>query len=311
MKKVSVVIITYNHGPFIREAITSVLAQRVNFDYEIVVGEDCSTDGTREIVTELYCEHPHRIVPLLRDENMGGTRNSLAAFNACRGEYLALLEGDDYWTCENKLQKQVDFLDQHPDYALCCHRVQVRDETGEGRTGVLPPPHFAAGSYTIDDLIAENFIPTCTVMYRSDSVGPLPDWFVDVTPGDWARHILSARSGKIQLMDEVMAVYRMHSGGMWTSGQPIAQKRELMRMMKALDQHLAFQYSDLISHWLATSYFDMAIIERLNGNRMATLKYLAASLRGGRLSLAGRWRALAALVVFSVFGIKRKKIPAG
>jgi len=305
--KVSVAIITYNHEPFIREAITSVLAQRVNFDYEIVVGEDCSTDDTRNIVMDLYRAHPHRIVPLLADKNMGGARNLIATLNACRGEYLALLEGDDYWSCENKLQRQVDFLDQHPDHALCCHRVQVRDETGAAQGGILPRPSFAAGSYTIENLIAENFIPTCSVMYRSDSVGAPPDWFVDVTPGDWARYILAARSGKIQLMDEAMAVYRMHSGGVWTSGRSIDQKHAMLRMMTALDHHMNFQYTDAIRRWRAVCYFDMAIIERLNGNRMATLRYLAASLRRGELSLAGRWRALAALVAFSVFSIKRKK----
>jgi glycosyltransferase involved in cell wall biosynthesis len=305
--KVSVAMITYNHKRFIRQALESVLAQRVNFDYEIVVGEDCSTDETRAILTDLHRRYPERIVLLLRDRNIGALRNFQATLAACRGQYLALLEGDDYWTCESKLQRQVDFLDQHPDCALCCHRVQVRDEMGAGRDGIWPRPSFAAGSYTIENLIAENFIPTCSVIYRWGSVGLLPDWFLDLKLGDWPLHILVAQSGNIQFMDEVMAVYRMHSGGMWTSGRAIDQKHEMLRMMTALDQHMNFQYTDAIRRWRAVCYFDMAIIERLNGNRMATLKYLASSLRGGRLSLAGRWRALAALLAFSSFGIRGKK----
>src|SRR4030088_1685053 len=101
--KLSVMMITYNHERFIAQAITSVLAQRVNFDYEIVVGEDCSTDGTREILMDFHRRFPDRIVPLLRDQNIGAMRNVEATLAACRGRYLAVLEGDDYWTCEEKL----------------------------------------------------------------------------------------------------------------------------------------------------------------------------------------------------------------
>lgn len=129
--------------------------------------------------------------------------------------------------------------------------------------------------------------------------------FLSLKLGDWPLHILVARSGKIELMDEVMAVCRMHSGGMWTSGQAIDQKYAKMRMLKALDHHLSFQYTDAIHRTFAVSYFDMAIIERLNGNRIVTLRYLAASLRNGRLLLAGRWRALAALLAYCVFAIRR------
>src|SRR5579864_5088925 len=118
--KVSVMMITYNHERFIAQALESVLAQRVNFDYEIVIGEDCSTDRTREILLEFCRRYPKRIVPLLKDKNVGAMRNVEATLAACRGQYLALLEGDDYWTCEDKLQRQIDFLDEHPDYAICC-----------------------------------------------------------------------------------------------------------------------------------------------------------------------------------------------
>ena len=301
--KLSVAMITYNHERFIRQALESVLAQRVNFDYEIVVGEDCSADGTRAILMDFYRRYPERIVPLLHDRNIGALRNFQATLAACRGQYLAIVEGDDYWTCEDKLQRQVNFLDQNLDYAICFHRARIRDETASGRVDVLPP--CQAGTYTIEDLIAFNLITTCTVMYRWGSVGPLPDWFLNLKLGDWPLHILVARSGKIKLMDEVMAVYRMHSGGMWTSGQAIDQKLAMMRMLRALDRHLDFQYTDAIRRTLAVLYFDMATIARLNGNRMQTLKYLAASLQGARLPMVGRWRAFATLVAYSAFGVKR------
>jgi glycosyltransferase involved in cell wall biosynthesis len=116
--KLSVAMITYNHERFITQALESVLAQRVNFDYEIVVGEDCSTDDTRAIVMYFHRRYPGRIVPLLREKNIGGARNIELTLAACRGQYVAMLEGDDYWTCEDKLQRQVDFLDANPDYAI-------------------------------------------------------------------------------------------------------------------------------------------------------------------------------------------------
>jgi glycosyltransferase involved in cell wall biosynthesis len=301
--KVSVAMITYNHECFIRQALNSVLTQRVNFDYEIVVGEDCSTDGTRAILMDFYRRYPERVVPILHDQNVGALRNFQTTLAACRGQYLAIVEGDDYWSCEDKLQRQVNFLDQHLDYAICFHRARIRDETASGRTDILPPS--PAGTYTIEDLIAFNLITTCTVMYRWGSVGPLPEWFLDLKLGDWPLHILVAQSGKIELMDEVMAVYRMHSGGMWTSGQAIDQKLAMMRMLKTLDRHLNFQYTDAIRRTLAVLYFDMATIARLNGNRMQTLKYLAASVRNARLPMAGRWRAFAALVTYSALGMRR------
>ena len=188
--KLSVAMITYNHEQFIAQAIESVLAQKVDFEYEIVVGEDCSTDGTRAIVTDFSRRYPGRIAALLRERNLGGPRNLLGTLAACRGEYLALLEGDDYWTCTNKLQRQVDFLDAHPDWAICCSRAQVRNEhdissgalraqsgtifpvrpngalPDQNVVGLLPVTPRAAGTYTLNDLLYENFIPTCTVVYR-------------------------------------------------------------------------------------------------------------------------------------------------
>src|SRR5438132_1821213 len=101
--KLSVMMITYNHERFIAQALDSILAQRVNFDYEIVIGEDCSTDGTRDILMDFHRRYPDRIVLLLRDHNLGVMRNFEATLGACRGRYLALLEVDDYWTSENKL----------------------------------------------------------------------------------------------------------------------------------------------------------------------------------------------------------------
>src|ERR1017187_8921490 len=229
--KLSVMMITYNHQRFIAQAIESVLARRVNFDYEIVIGEDCSTDGTRDVIMDFHRRYPGRIVPLLRDRNLGAMRNSAETLAVCRAKYLAFLEGDDYWTHEDKLQTQINFLDEHPDYAICCHRSQFVDETGGGQSRIYPT--LLSGTYTMADLFRENLVVTCSVMYRWGSVGSLPDWFLTLKMGDWPLHILVGMAGKIQLMDEVMSVYRIHQGGVWSSLSPFDRLRATAGMLTA------------------------------------------------------------------------------
>jgi glycosyltransferase involved in cell wall biosynthesis len=291
--KLSVMMITYNHERFIAQAITSVLAQRVNFDYEIVVGEDCSTDGTREILMDFHRRFPDRIVPLLRDQNIGAMRNVEATLASCRGRYLAVLEGDDYWTCEDKLQRQVDFLDAHLDHAICCHRAQVLDETAKGWKGVQP--RNPAGSYSI----------TSSVVYRWGSISVLPSWFSEMKLGDWPLHVLVARSGKIKLFDEVMAVYRVHSAGMWTSQPQISQLREITRMLPALDKHLGFQYTDKIQRTVARSYLEMACHARQDGSRMQTGKNLVRCMRYRGWRLGTGLRTFAGLAAYTLIGLPR------
>jgi glycosyltransferase involved in cell wall biosynthesis len=298
--KLSVAMVTYNQKRFISQAIESVLAQKVNFEYEIVVGEDCSTDGTRAIVTEFSRRYPSQIVPLLRERNLGGPRNFHGTLAACRGQYLALLEGDDYWTCTNKLQKQVDFLDEHPDHAICCHRARVLDEIDKGWTGV--EPYNPAGSYTIEDLLDSNWLITCSVVYRRSSIGALPNWLVERELGDWPLHILVARSGKINLMDEVMAVYRVHSGSVWSSRPPINQLRDITQMLSALDEHLGFQYTRMIRQTIARSYFKMACHARQDGSRTETGKHFVNCIRNGGWQLPGSQRTLAALAAYTLIG---------
>jgi hypothetical protein len=115
---VSVEMITYNHGPYIRRAVEGVLSQKTKFPFELVIGEDCSTDGTREIVYDYQRRFPDIIRVVTSDRNVGMHANSARTHDACRGEYIACCEGDDYWHDPAKLQKQVDYLISHDDYVL-------------------------------------------------------------------------------------------------------------------------------------------------------------------------------------------------
>jgi glycosyltransferase involved in cell wall biosynthesis len=298
--KLSVMIITYNHERFIAHAIESVLAQRVKFDYEIVIGEDCSTDDTRAVIMDFHLRYPGRIVPLLRDQNIGAMRNLEATLAACRGRYIALLEGDDYWTSREKLERQVDFLDTHPGSSMCCHRVQYLDETGLAEADIFPS--LPAGSYTIEDLLRENFVMTCSAVLRRDLVPVLPPWFRKMKLGDWPMFALAARHGTIELMDEVMAVYRLHAGSNWSSLPSITRLREGSRMLKALDRHLEFQYTNTIRETIALPYLHMAETARLNGNRAETAKHLLSCLRNGGWQLPDSRRTLAGLAAYTLIG---------
>ena len=115
---VSVSMITYNHAPYIAQAIEGVLQQKVNFPIELVVGEDCSTDGTRQIVLEYQKKYPDIIRVITSDNNVGSHKNSLRTMKACRGKYIAFCEGDDYWHHPHKLRIQVDYLETHPECGL-------------------------------------------------------------------------------------------------------------------------------------------------------------------------------------------------
>ena len=116
-------VLTYNHEKFIRKTLDSILSQQVNFKFEVLVGDDASPDATAEIVKEYYAKYPGIIVPMLHEKNLGGfgKNNTLATLAVARGKYIAPMDGDDYWTSDQKLQKMVDFLDQSQDFVACFH----------------------------------------------------------------------------------------------------------------------------------------------------------------------------------------------
>lgn len=127
---VSVVMLTYNHRPYIRQALESVLAQVTSFPFEVLVGDDASVDGTSEIVREYAQRYPNQVVGVVRPHNLGATRNLGDLFSRCRGRYIAGCEGDDYWTDADKLEKQVRFLKCHPEYIACSHEIEIVDKRG-------------------------------------------------------------------------------------------------------------------------------------------------------------------------------------
>lgn len=255
--QVSVCLPTYNHGKYIYQAVASALAQVVNFPMEIVVADDQSTDETPEIINALRQGHPGRIHVRPRQKNLGRPYNFMDAFISCRGKYVAILEGDDYWTASDKLQIQADYLDAHPDCNLCFHRVRVRDETGKRQPYSLPPPQ-SPGFFSLDNLFAVNFIPTCSLMYRRPPNFEFPPWFKKMKLGDWPLSILIAADGPIGFLDEEMAVYRIHADSCWSTRAKSYRVSAFIEMHKALDRHFAFRYHRRIRELIGQNYYLLA-----------------------------------------------------
>lgn len=214
--KVSICMITYNHEKFIKEAIHSVLNQKTNFDIELVVAEDNSPDDSETVINSIINDHPKgNCIKYIRNkQNLGPMPNFSNAIKFCDGNYVALCEGDDYWTDNYKLQKQVDFLEQNKKFSMCFHPIQVlQDDTllKDTITREVRPVT------TIYELAKGNFIHTCSVVYRNHLFPSFPDNFDSSPIGDYYIHMLNARYGKIYKMNEPMAVYRIHNNSYWSS----------------------------------------------------------------------------------------------
>lgn len=211
---VSVFMITYNHETFIAEAIESVLMQKASFAIELVIGEDCSTDRTAEIVKEYADKYPDIIKARFNSPNIGMIPNMIKTLEECTGKYIAMLEGDDYWTDPLKLQKQVDFLEENKEFVICFHKVKLLKNVNLVDDFKTKVPKENS---TIMDLCKGNYMHTCSVVFKNKLLTSFPDWFYQVKIGDYPLHMLNAQWGLIKYLDENMAVYRLHNGGVFSN----------------------------------------------------------------------------------------------
>lgn len=215
---VSVIMITYGHEKYIQKAIEGVFLQKTNFPVEFIIANDNSPDHTDNIVKQTIKITPDHIsVKYTRHEkNMGMMPNSICALKQAQGKYIAVCDGDDYWTDENKLQKQVDFLEQNPNYAICCHNVYFLN--GETISPQSPyDKENTQDTYTLDDLASKNMIPTLSVVFHNLNIN-FPNWYYSSPMGDYPLFLWTAKSGKIKYFKEKMGVYRQNVG-VWSNKQ--------------------------------------------------------------------------------------------
>jgi len=238
--KVSVSLTTYNQENYIATAIESVISQKTSFPFEVVIADDCSTDQTEAICREYQRRHPKLIRLVHREKNLGAVPNYLETFKSCHGEYVAFLEGDDYWTDPDKLQQQVDFLDANKDFVICCHNVVAVDAGGVARGSLL---RNVSETTTVKDLCRGDYIATASCMVRNRLLDELPAWLYSLRGCDWALDILHAEKGKIGFLPKTMAAYRIHQEGIW-SGLSKAQKlRETLEVSQTINRNLEYRYA--------------------------------------------------------------------
>jgi len=214
---VSVCMITYNHEPYIAEVIEGVLMQQTDFPIELIIGEDCSTDRTREICIEYQRKHPDIIRLLLNESNLGMISNFAQSLQACRGKYIALCDGDDYWSDPLKLQKQVDFLEANEEFAGIHSKVVYVDRQNnvKGYSNRVKP---GFESISFEALIQRNIIHTCSFVFRLDSLLFNGKYLWEYTPvfHDIFLFLGVSLRGKIKYLNELTSAYRTNVGIMQT-----------------------------------------------------------------------------------------------
>lgn len=220
---------TYNHGPYISKAIESVLMQKTNFMVELVIGDDFSSDDTITIIKRYSSTSNIDIKILDRQigdeywserQKKGRLYNFINIIENCTGKYIALLDGDDYWTDPLKLQKQVDFMESNLEYSMCYHRVNLFD----GNT-IIEDKSEKRSEETTLSMARDIRIPTLSVLFRN--VGfKLSKELIGKITGSHFLFMQLSEHGKIKFLDETMAVYRIHSGGIW-SGKDLYGKANM------------------------------------------------------------------------------------
>jgi glycosyltransferase involved in cell wall biosynthesis len=244
---ISIALIAYNHEKFIKDTFHGIAMQEFSGTIEVVIGDDCSLDRTRELATEFAAQHPN--VKLLFHANNGGmVHNWTTTIDACTGRYIALCEGDDYWTDPCKLQRQFDLMEQHPEHSMCWHPVDVVEE------GVQRAYPYALGEKVSDvhDIIRSHFIPTCSLLFRNGLIREWPQWIGRVMSMDISLELILAMRGTGIRIDNVMGAYRQHPNGISKSAKTVRYGRiRLLYLLKNFNNYSNGAYDKTIRDVIA------------------------------------------------------------
>lgn len=265
---VSITCITYNHEKYIAEAIDSFLMQNTNFKYEILIHDDASTDRTQEIIKEYEKKYPEIIKPIYQIENQYSKGVKVGDLNLKRaqGKYIAVCEGDDYWTDPNKLQKQVDFLETNPGYSSCVHAAYKTNAVTTKKIGSVRPSKKDK-EFTVQEVIlgGGGLFATSSIMY-SKEFSDMPQFYYNCAIGDFPLMIHLAISGKVHYIDEFMSVYRIGVENSWTerNSNTNAEKRinhidNIENMLKEVDEYTQGKYKETINKKIIKNRFDLFV----------------------------------------------------
>jgi glycosyltransferase involved in cell wall biosynthesis len=271
--KISIFCLVYNHEPYLKDCIEGFLMQRCNFNFEIVVGEDCSSDRSREILLDYHKKFPGKFKLLLHDQNVGAIQNQNLTLNACDGKYIALCEGDDYWTDPYKLQKQVDFLEANEDYSVCAAKSYCLDKNGQinDQSERYKEIQFPK-TITLDNLFTPYLFQTNTILFRNNII-PLSKFdkrgFKDIV-------LFAAllKLGKGIILDCYLGCYRIHLGGIWSCKSPLEKSYENMLSARILFFKFKKENRNIFM-WITNTYREtMILLLKEKGNKNRIIKML-------------------------------------
>jgi glycosyltransferase involved in cell wall biosynthesis len=266
--------VTYNHRDFIRDAMEGFIKQRTDFNFEIIVHDDASTDGTTAIILEYAEKYPNIVIPVIQKENQyskGAKIFSAYLYPLAKGKYIASCEGDDYWTDENKLQKQVDYMKQNPDCSLCFHSVRIIDASTKIQTGVLRPYTYNTKS-PIEDIIkgGGGYCHTVSLLFLKECINKIPKFYYESHVGDYPLQMYLATKGHVFYIDENMADYRTGVKGSWTSKPNTLSRKEAkmhynkiyendIALLDKFNEYTNFIYNKIIEDAIKQKVFNIYI----------------------------------------------------
>lgn len=225
---VSVLCTAFNHGKYIRDALEGFISQKTNFRFEVLVHDDASTDNTPEIIREYAAKYPEIIVPILQTENQYSKEVDVDAeflLPKARGKYIALCEGDDFWSDENKLHLQCDALEQHPECSICCHYTKWIEQTTGAVGGYYPGKRYGIKNGIVDenvqmDISLNDLFHITSMLIRKteyeDYIYNMPDFAKKMSGSDVSLNLYLTKHGKMYFINREMSVYRRGTEGSWT-----------------------------------------------------------------------------------------------
>ena len=273
MKEITVVVMTYNHKDYIKQAIDSILSQTIDVDFDILIHDDCSDDGTYQILLDYQNKHPNKI-RIIRQESRKFISEgfNMMIFNHVvphiNSRYVAYCDGDDYWCDESKLQKQYEFMESHTEYSMCFHSAyQLRPNNDISSKWFIK----REGDIGLEDLINENPgipIATSSLFVKSDVFKDFSVWRKAYAVEDFPLYMTAALEGKIHRLADIMCVYRQFSIGSWSSqnkndvNRLITHQKNLIVGAKLFDNQTNYKYHDLVNNHIEGCEFRLAQIKR-------------------------------------------------
>ena len=249
----NIAVLCHNHSVFIEKCINSILCQNTSYKYKIIIVDDFSTDGTREILENFFQQNQNKIELILNNDNIGALNSAKILAQNAKAKYVCFLDGDDYWCYENKIQTQIDFLENNPDYAGCFHDAKIEqynksnDANYNHRTHINWKTYSQFNRYVEDfmpwDLLVRNIIPTASLIFRNQNILKfLKDYPATALSLSWALHLEIIKNSKFKYFNEIWSVYNDHPKGASKNYDIIEFKKNNIKILENLLKDSAWEY---------------------------------------------------------------------